>query len=85
MDVDTLSPEDIVDHYERADQSDFMPRWTVDQVDMILADGKIPRYERWKTQLKTKKVGLDALMNESAIGAFVRDQMELDEHIRELM
>ena len=47
-----------------------------------MKDGKIPAYATWKDRLASGKVGLDALMNLSALYSFATDQKALDDRIR---
>ena len=82
-DVDALAPEESVAHFENENIRGFLPTWTVDEIDAQLADGKIPDYAKWKDRLRMGALGLDALMNMSALCAFASDQRALDDHIRE--
>jgi transaldolase len=83
--ADTRSPEELTDHFARAGCSDFLPAWTVDEIDTVMRGGKIPDFSVWGSRLKSHELGLDALMNISALCAFVTDQQALDERIRSLI
>lgn len=83
--LDMLTPDDLIEHFHQLGLADFMPIWSGDEIDTILADGKIPNFRRWAQPLRTGKVGLDALMNMSALGAFVTDQKALDDHVLEVL
>ena len=48
-------------------------------------DGKIPVYATWKSRLESGAIGLDALMNLSALQSFTTDQAALDDRIRGLI
>jgi len=48
-------------------------------------DGKIPVYATWKNRLAAGEIGLDALMNLSALQSFVTDQTALDDRIRSMV
>ncbi len=85
LDPRTLDPSDMRIHFETAGFGDLFPRWTADDFQTIAADGKIPVYEKWKTALAEKQIGLDALMNTSAFYAFDTDQKTLDRHIQKLI
>ncbi|MDF7798546.1 transaldolase family protein [Pontiellaceae bacterium B1224] len=85
MEVDDLSPEDLLNHFDNKLVGDFMPKWTLDEIDTILDDGKIPVHEKWEERLSTNRLGLDALMTASALGAFVNDQQALDDHVTLLL
>jgi len=51
----------------------------------VKRDGKIPVFETWKNRLETGQIGLDALMNLSALYSFVTDQEALDDRIRQFI
>ena len=53
---------------------DFLPRWSAADIQTALKDGKIPVYATWKDRLASGKIGLDALMNLSALYSFATDQ-----------
>jgi transaldolase len=82
---DALKPEDLQTHFEKAGFGDFLPRWSAADVQTALKDGKIPVYATWKDRLASGKVGLDALMNLSALYSFATDQKALDDRIRSLL
>lgn len=81
-DPDALTPEDLTTHFVKAGCGDFFPAWTVDEMETVMHDGKIPSFKTWGPRLQSHELGLDALMNVSALCAFVADQQELDERIR---
>lgn len=80
--LDALKPEDLQSHFEKAGFPDFLPRWSAGDIQTALKDGKIPVYATWKDRLNSGKVGLDALMNLSALYSFATDQKALDDRIR---
>lgn len=84
-DPDEMTPESMMEFFAINDFSDFLPVWTVDDIDTVMADGKIPDYKKWGSRLKSRELGLDALMNISALSAFVTDQQALDDRIRSLL
>lgn len=83
--LDRLSPEDLQSHFAEAGLGDFLPEWTPEDVNTVLADGKIPVYDHWRDRLKNHEIGLDALMNLSALYSFASDQKKLDDRIRSLL
>lgn len=85
LDPDLVTPESMMEYFSENGFSDFMPAWTVDEIDQIMSDGKIPDYRKWGPRLKSAELGLDALMNISALTAFVTDQQALDERIRSFL
>lgn len=83
--LDTLKPDELQTHFEDAGFGDFLPRWSTADIQTALKDGKIPVYATWKDRLATGRVGLDALMNLSALYSFATDQKALDDRIRSLL
>ena len=84
-DADRLTPDDIQAHLEAAGHGDLMPRWSGSDVQTARRDGKIPVYATWRDRLAAGRVGLDALMNLSALQSFATDQAALDARIRSLL
>jgi transaldolase len=83
--LDALEPEDLQSHFEKAGFVDFLPRWSAADIQIATKDGKIPVYATWKDRLASGKIGLDALMNLSALYSFATDQKALDDRIRSLL
>lgn len=82
--VDAMAPDDLIAHFENERVAEFMPKWTIDEIDTIMADGKIPDFGKWRQRLRAADLGLDALMATSALGAFINDQKALDDRILSL-
>ncbi len=80
--LDALTPDDLQTHFEKAGFGGFLPRWSAADIQTATKDGKIPVYPTWKDRLASGKVGLDALMNLSALYSFATDQKALDDRIR---
>jgi transaldolase len=83
--LDALTPDDLQAHFEKAGLGGFLPRWSTADIQTATKDGKIPVYATWKDRLASGKVGLDALMNLSALYSFATDQKALDDRIRSLL
>jgi transaldolase len=83
--LDALQPEDLQTHFEKAGFGDFLPRWSTTDIQTATKDGKIPVYATWKNRLASSRIGLDALMNLSALYSFATDQKALDDRIRSLL
>lgn len=64
---------------------DLFRRWTRDELSHIRADGKIPKWERWRDDLRAGRLALDDLLTTSALQSFVTDQEALDGRIRRLL
>jgi transaldolase len=83
--LDTLTPDALQSHFEKAGLGDFLPRWSATDIQTARKDGKIPVCATWKDRLVSGKIGLDALMNLSALYSFATDQKALDDRIRSLL
>jgi transaldolase len=83
--LDTLTPDALQSHFEKSGLGDFLPRWSAADIQTATKDGKIPVYATWKDRLASGKIGLDALMNLSALYSFATDQKALDDRIRSLL
>jgi len=84
-DVDALLPEDIGAHFAQAGFRDLLPRWSDEDIRIVITDGKIPMFSKWKERLACGQIGLDALMNISAFHSFATDQKALDDRVRSLL
>jgi hypothetical protein len=82
---ETLSPESVQSQFALVGLGDFLPYWSEEEMETARKDGKIPVFETWKSKLSSGKIGLDAVMNLSALFAFITDQGALDQHIRSLL
>jgi hypothetical protein len=84
-DLDLLTPGRLLHHFEEAGFGEFLPRWTDEETAAAAADGKIPSLKRWKRELASGELGLDALMNLAALQSFTADQAALDARIAALL
>lgn len=80
-----LTPEAITAHFDRTGHGDLFPAWTEAEIEQAARDGKIPVYDTWKDDLREKRIGLDALMNLSALQSFASDQAALDARVKSLL
>lgn len=83
--MERLTPEALCGHFHENGFEDFLPAWTQEDIRQAKEDGKIPVLSRWQRRLAECRVGLDALMNLSALYSFESDQDSLDERIRGLI
>jgi transaldolase len=83
--LDALTPDALQIYFEKAGLGDFLPRWSAADIQTATKDGKIPVYATWTDRLASGKIGLDALMNLSALYSFTTDQKALDDRIRSLI
>ena len=84
-DIYTLTPDDLQEHFAQAGFADFLPRWSEEDIATADRDGKIPVFDTWKQRLQAREVGLDALMNLSALRSFTTDQTAFDDRVRSLL
>ena len=82
---DELEPEDLQALFKVNGFPGFLPDWSEQDIRTINADGKIPVFDTWQEKLLNGEVGLDALMNISALRSFATDQKALDDRIRSLL
>ena len=85
QDPDRLTPDALQSHFAGAGFGDFLPRWSDTDVRTVSADGKIPVCRKWQSRLQSGEIGLDALMNISALQSFAVDQRALDDRIRSVL
>jgi transaldolase len=83
--VDDLGPEDLQAYFAQAGFPDLLPQWSDDDICNAAADGEIPIFDRWTDRLARGEIGLDALMNLSALQSFATEQKALDDRIRSLI
>ena len=85
QDTDRLTPDALQSHFAVAGFGDFLPRWSDADIKTVTGDGKIPVCEKWQARLQSGEIGLDALMNISALQSFAVDQKALDDRIRSVL
>lgn len=83
--LDALTPEIVQAHFAAANLPGFLPRWSDSDIALATKDGKIPVLAHWQSRLRDGSVGLDALMNLSALQSFVTDQRALDARVKSLV
>jgi transaldolase len=85
QDIDQFSPESFIRYFHEHGFGDLFPELSARDVKTIRSDGKIPVYEHWQPKLENGDIGLDALMNISALQAFAEDQKALDKRIKSII
>lgn len=83
--LDELAPEELQAFFKVNGFPGFLPDWSEQDIRTVNADGKIPIFDTWQERLLNGEVGLDALMNISALRSFATDQKALDDRIRSLL
>lgn len=61
---------------------DMFPYLSREEMRTLRADGKIPVYSHWETQIRDGKIAPDTLLNLAGLASFTADQEMLDERIR---
>lgn len=84
-DAEALTPDAIADHFAQAGLPGFLPEWSDADHATAQKDGKIPVLAHWKSRLAKEAIGLDALMNLSALHSFIADQAAFDDRIKKLI
>ncbi len=84
-DIDSFSPESLVDFFEAHGCSDFLVRWSNQEVATSAAEGKIPKLSNWADRLADRSLGLDSLMNLAGLNSFAADQRDMDERVKEVL
>jgi transaldolase len=84
-DADRVTPDELVSRFAEAGVGDLFPPWSAEDRDTTTDDGKIPVFATWRSRLASKQIGLDALMNLSALCSFATDQKALDDRVRGLI
>jgi transaldolase len=85
QDPDRFTADTVQSHFAKAGFGDLLPRWSDTDIRTVSADGKIPVYRKWQARLQSGEIGLDALMNISALQSFAVDQQALDDRIRSVL
>lgn len=84
-DFPSFTGPQVVEFFQERGCGDVFPRWTDEQVQTSAEEGKIPVLENWADLLSSGRIGLDALMNLAGYNHFNNDQVEMDEHVREVL
>lgn len=84
-DVERMTPEDLVGFFEDRGFGDLLVAWRPADIETSAAEGKIPKLRNWVEPLRSKAIGLDALMNLAGLNAFAADQRAMDDHVAEVL
>jgi len=83
--LERLDGPGICELLARRGFADLLPAWHDADLEAVAADGKMPRYERWRSRLARREVGLDALMTICGLQAFAAEQKAMDDRIRSML
>ena len=82
--IDEFTPDDLMNFFEDYYCDDILVRWTDEQVNTSVKEGKIPQLSNWKDALESGKIGLDSLMNLAGLNHFRSDQDEMDKRVKKV-
>ncbi|MBN2442553.1 MAG: transaldolase family protein [Spirochaetales bacterium] len=77
--------DQLIASFEKQGIKDLFPTVTPGEISHIKKDGKIPDFINWSSRLSGKEIGLDSLLNISALYSFKADQKALDQRIESLL
>lgn len=84
-DLSSFTPRDVVDYFNARGCRGLFVVWTAEEVAASADEGKIPKYARWKDDLASGRVGLDALMNLAGLNSFATDQRAMDDRVTDVL
>jgi transaldolase len=84
-DLDRMTAPQLADFMRGNGAGDLFPAFEGGELEQIRAGGKIPSLARWRSQLESGRVGLDALVNAAGLESFAVDQKALDDRVRGLI
>lgn len=76
---------ELVDILREEGIPDIFPHLTPIEELHIANDGKIPRHERWASNIARDETAIDTLLTLAGVAAFTKDQKELDERVKKLI
>jgi len=83
--VDTFTTTDLYEFFKENKCADVLVKWDNSQIETSYNEGKIPNLKNWTDALKSKKIGLDSLMNLAGLNSFKADQQEMDQRIKNVL
>ena len=84
-DLNTMPAAALIRFFNRNGCGDVLVDWSAEQREQIREDGKIPRFDRWRDDLETRRIGLDSLMNAAGLAVFGADQEAMDRRIESVL
>jgi transaldolase len=79
------SGAELIERAHKAGLADMLPVLSKEEETMIMADGKIPVYEHWKSKLTSGSLAPDTLLTLAGLASFTADQNALDERIGKII
>ncbi len=82
--IDEFTPEDLMNFFEDYNCDDILVKWTNEQAETSMKEGKIPQLSNWSDALESGQIGLDSLMNLAGLNHFRSDQDEMDKRVKKV-
>jgi len=83
--LDNFSANNLYDFFKENKCADVLVKWDNSQIQTSYNEGKIPNLKNWADALKSKKIGLDSLMNLAGLNSFKADQQEMDQRVKSIL
>jgi len=75
----------LIDIARKSGCGDMFPILSEQDLNVISADGKIPRHEHWKERIRSGDLAIDTLLNLAGLASFTHDQAQLDHRIESII
>jgi transaldolase len=75
----------LIEHARKAGCGDMFPQLSEQDLQVIAADGKIPRHEHWAERIRSGEIAVDTLLNLAGLASFTHDQAQLDKRIESII
>ncbi|MDP4205790.1 MAG: transaldolase family protein [Bacteroidota bacterium] len=73
--------DELIRRVHEAGCGDMFPHLSVQDIQHIANDGKIPKHERWADRIRSGELAIDTLLNLAGLASFTMDQAQLDARI----
>ncbi len=77
--------DELIQKAHRAGLGDMFPRMSIEDMEQIAADGKIPNHKRWVERIQKGELAIDTLLNLAGLASFMKDQAQLDKRIEQII
>jgi transaldolase len=75
----------LIEMARKSGCGDMFPVLSEQDLNLIAADGKIPRHEHWKDRIRSGELAIDTLLNLAGLASFSHDQAQLDHRIESVI
>ncbi len=80
-DLASMKAKDLAQFLADHDCAGILVDWTEKEIATSAEEERFPRIDNWRDALKSRRFGLDALMNLAGWNSFAADQKEMDERV----